>query len=1746
MNSGPQTKSPPGTPVVSRQSADPSESFIGRLRASSPMLAILVLGLHLLPWRPAEAAGRTRGFATPIEPVRVAGDLNGDGKVDVIDLLRLRDLAFRLGTIATAAENEAGDLTGDGKLDSLDVAALQDLVLRVDAAAESQSLRAGAAVHTGPNIANGTFEAGLMSWQVFRNNPANTVTTELDSEIPGNSVAHFNIQDASGSGWYLNLVQWSDQGPLNLQSATTYMIRFKARASSDRVLKLELAAFQPTYRNLGLLESVNLTMQTREYTVPFRTVDNVPATGVLFSMVSTQVAGDIWVDDVSIELVPLVTFVGNDTQIASFDGGESWDGGAIDTLQVREGDAGLRLTAATNGFQHVTREVPMDLSQTPWEMTFWVYTETPVSVGRLSLLWRSGSGEDAEGSYVAWALSGLASGWNFVVIPAEAFFKPYWYVNNFTWQGARTVAFKLEANGNGPASVTLDDLRIEPVSMSDRRSPVVSHINVVDVGPTSVTIRWLTQEPAVGALHYGANTAYGTTVTAGAPDTAQQVILTGLTPATRYHCRIAATDNAGLPGSSGDFTFATEPATPPFPPDSTLDFELGLYTVYGMTDLAGLAGMPFTHVHSFQFSRCTISMEAMQQYLDTAQDIGVKVMLGVSCNPIVEANSIPIVQAFKTHPATDSWYLYDEPEGHGISPAYLISAYSVIQAEDPTRPIVISSYAFGQPGFPYLLGFDRVLFDAYPVPIHPVDWLLPQLDAAGADGRPWGFVFQAFQWDVDRWIEHAGGPTRYPTAAEMRAMPFLAINRGAQHLWAFSYNDLNDLPGSEWKWSELLTLAQELKRLRPLFASTTAPTITATTSEPALDLATRRYGEREYVIAVNSSASSVSSSIALTGVTGVNAIRVGDGQTLPLNGGSLTDVWSPYDVRLYEVTPLDADDVSPTLAITEPPAGDYTSGATTVVVDANDDMLIDYVQVFVDGSPVGPPLTSAPYTMIWDAVQHSGGAHILSAVAYDVSNNYATTEIDVTVDNVAPSVVLAEPADGGVIFGTSIAVNATASDNDAVVGVQFTLDGNNLGAEDATAPYELTWDSASAPDGPHVLAAIARDRAGNSQQGIAAIVVDNTPPAAALTAPADGSVLVATPVPVNATATDARGIAGVQFLLDGAALGVPDTGSPYGVTWSNATDGPHVLTATAQDNTGHSTTTASVAVTVAIPPTVSLTAPAVGSVLFGTSVAVNATASDNDAIVGVQFTLDGANLGSEDTAEPYEMAWDCTSAPDGPHVLAALARDPAGHVSSQSVAIVVDNTPPAAAMTAPANGAVLVATSVPVSASATDARGIAGVQFLLDGAALGAIDTGSPYSVTWSNPTDGPHVLTATAQDNTGHSTTTAGVSVTVAIPPTVAVTAPANGSVLFGTSVAVNATASDNDAIVGVQFTLDGANLGPEDTTAPYQLTWNSTSAPDGPHVLAALARDPAGHVSSQSVAIVVDNTPPAAAMTAPANGALLAGTSIPVSATATDARGIAGVQFLLDGANLGARDTQSPYSVTWSNPIDGSHVLTATAQDNTGHFTTATSVAVIVDNTPPPAPGAVRDGTGADLQFTNVSTQLSANWNAVTDPGSGVNHYRMAIGTSAGGAQVMAFTNIGNVTVYTKTGLNLSNGTRYFVSIRAVDNAGRVGAVRTSDGIRVDTTAPTVSVTKPNNNATVKGTAVAVQASASDTYGIASVQFTLDGVNLGSVDTSSPYSIVWNTTTTSNGIHYLRAVATDQAGNVKTSNQVKVTVNN
>src|SRR5258705_13628435 len=89
---------------------------------------------------------------------------------------------------------------------------------------------------------------------------------------------------------------------------------------------------------------------------------------------------------------------------------------------------------------------------------------------------------------------------------------------------------------------------------------------------------------------------------------------------------------------------------------------------------------------------------------------------------------------------------------------------------------------------------------------------------------------------------------------------------------------------------------------------------------------------------------------------------------------------------------------------------------------------------------------------------------------------------------------------------------------------------------------------------------------------------------------------------------------------------------------------------------------------------------------------------------------------------------------------------------------------------------------------------------------------------------------------------------------PAINLTAPANNAYISGMTN-VTANASDNISVVGVQFLLDGNNLGTEDLVAPYSVAWNTIAITNGNYTLTARARDAAGNTTtSTSVAVTVD----------------------------------------------------------------------------------------------------------------------------------------------------------------------------------------------------------------------------------------------------------------------------------------------------
>jgi len=90
-------------------------------------------------------------------------------------------------------------------------------------------------------------------------------------------------------------------------------------------------------------------------------------------------------------------------------------------------------------------------------------------------------------------------------------------------------------------------------------------------------------------------------------------------------------------------------------------------------------------------------------------------------------------------------------------------------------------------------------------------------------------------------------------------------------------------------------------------------------------------------------------------------------------------------------------------------------------------------------------------------------------------------------------------------------------------------------------------------------------------------------------------------------------------------------------------------------------------------PTVSITAPAAGATVSGTTT-ISASASDAVGVTKVDFYVDSVLKGT-DTASPYSYSWATTSYSNGAHSIYAKAYDAASNVgTSSTVSVTVSNT----------------------------------------------------------------------------------------------------------------------------------------------------------------------------------------------------------------------------------------------------------------------------------------------------------------------------------------------------------------------------------------------------------------------------------------------------------------------------------------
>jgi sugar lactone lactonase YvrE len=180
----------------------------------------------------------------------------------------------------------------------------------------------------------------------------------------------------------------------------------------------------------------------------------------------------------------------------------------------------------------------------------------------------------------------------------------------------------------------------------------------------------------------------------------------------------------------------------------------------------------------------------------------------------------------------------------------------------------------------------------------------------------------------------------------------------------------------------------------------------------------------------------------------------------------------------------------------------------------------------------------------------------------------APLPLSITQDEEPPALELLAPRAGALLRGT-IAAEARATDLNGIADVEFRLDELTVGF-DAAPPFRVSVDTAVVPDGFRVVAALARDRAGNLRSASVSVTVDNTRPEVRIVAPAPGAV-VGGPIEVLVEAADVTsGVAQVELAVNGTSRSVAET-PPYRFKLDpqELGPGPQVLEAAAVDRAGN-------------------------------------------------------------------------------------------------------------------------------------------------------------------------------------------------------------------------------------------------------------------------------------------------------------------------------------------------------------------------------------------------------------------------------------------------------------------------------------------------------------------------------------------------------------------------------------------------
>jgi hypothetical protein len=585
---------------------------------------------------------------------------------------------------------------------------------------------------------------------------------------------------------------------------------------------------------------------------------------------------------------------------------------------------------------------------------------------------------------------------------------------------------------------------------------------------------------------------------------------------------------------------------------------------------------------------------------------------------------------------------------------------------------------------------------------------------------------------------------------------------------------------------------------------------------------------------------------------------------------------------------------------------------------------------------------------------------------------------------------------------------------------------------------------------------------------------------------------------------------------------------------SGIADGGHNWSVQCADGAANANTSGTRAFTIdTINPSISMAAPASGSHLNTSYIAINASASDTNLknITIYLYNSTGDLVNSSFTNASGSLFANFTGLPDGLYYFNATAYGNSGNMNkTETRNVTIDSRSPAIQFVLPtpnsstytmdtfifANVSVADANPKSISLYLYDDFGVMGSKFTTMYAFL---------SGNFSDLPDGPYHLNATAYDRANNLNATETRNITVdTINPSSNVTAPPSGSYLNSSYIEINVTASDASPI-NITIELYNSTLGLANssfTNTSDSLFANFTGLSDGLYYVNTTVFDAAGNLNaSETINVTIDTINPAANVTAPPSGSYLNSSYIEINVTASDASPI-NITIELYNSTLGLANssftnTSDSLFANFTGLSDGLYYVNTTVFDAAGNLNASETINVTIDTINPA------------IQFSGTTPANDAYINTpyleigISSSDANPANITIYLYNSTGDLVNSSFTNASDSLFANFTGLD---DIAYYFNATAYDAIGHSNSTETRNAT-IDTIPPAVNISSPGN-VTGLSSPISVGFTAQDANQMECSYSIDNGANI-TIAGCANFSV-----SLGSGAHCLAVFANDSAGNL------------